>query len=55
MRAHAVLAVHSYRLQAAALGPEGHGALQPQLKLCEGAKWIVLTPKLQTRRPLAKL
>lgn len=55
MRADAVLAVDSYGLQAAALGPEGHGALQPQLKLCEGAEGIVLTPELQTRGPFAKL
>lgn len=55
MRADAALAVDSYGLQAAALGPEGHGALQPQLKLCEGAEGIVLTPELQSQRALCKL
>ena len=53
MRVKAVLTVDGYGLQAAALGSERHGALQPQLKLCEGAKWIVLAPELQTRGTFA--
>ena len=55
VRVEAVLAVDSYGLQAAALGSERHGALQPQLELCEGAKWIVLAPELQNQRHLCKL